>query len=164
MLKINVICQYLSLRLLITNLARYLHVLSSISDKNCYVAFCHSEAILRVYKLPKSFTPELQEKIFADLRKGFPISNILALLMIDDSTFELAMRVREFREKINESKAKYIRPVMDKVLGTAADSIENAWRLLERKAKDDFGKGSTEDERTINVRVRTFDAKGKVKK
>ncbi len=148
----------------IPNLARSLHVYYPYSNKKRHVAFCPSEAVLRSNKIPKSIPPDLQEKILLDLQKGYPVSNILALLHIDDDAWEVAIKNREFRRKVNEAKAKYIRPVMDKVLGTAADSIENAWRLLERKAKEDFGKGSTEDERTINVRVRTFDAKGKVKK
>jgi hypothetical protein len=134
-------------------------VTKNVTDKKC-----QQGDNLRSTKIPKSIPLDAQEKILLDLQKGYPVSNVLALLQIDEDAWEVAVKNREFRRKVNEAKAKYIRPVMDKVLGTAADSIENAWRLLERKAKDDFGKGSTEDERTINVRVRTFDVKGKVKK
>lgn len=110
-----------------------------------------------------AITPELEEKIIADFAKGYHVGMVLALNYLDDSIFERALKRKEFRDKVNDAKAKAIQPAIDTIMKAQGTQAGAQW-LLERRASDEWGnrnKLQVEQVKPIKVTVKKYTMKSK---
>lgn len=85
-----------------------------------------------------SITPEVEQKLIAELLKGYPTRIALHLLMIDEDAFYRRMKNTEFKRKVECAQSEALKPAIDLVMRDSKETKVGAQWLLERRSSEEF--------------------------
>lgn len=85
-----------------------------------------------------ALTPEIEDKLIADLTKGYPVGMVLAINMVDENVYVRALKRLEFRRRVDAAKTSALIPAVDTVM-LAKNTQAGAQWLLERRVSEEFG-------------------------